>query len=203
MKIICIGNNYAKHIAELKSTKPDEPLFFLKPDSAILGKNTSFYIPSFSNDLQYEVEVLVKICKVGKYIDSVFSHKYYEEIGLGIDFTARDIQKKCKEKGLPWEKAKAFDGSAVIGDFFSKGSLGDLQDLPFTLQKNGEEVQVGNTRSMLWSVDELISYVSQFITLKKGDLIFTGTPAGVGPVVEGDLLVGALNGIKALEVKIK
>lgn len=203
MKIICVGNNYAKHIAELKSIKPDEPLFFLKPDSAILGKNTHFYIPPFSNDLHYEVEVLVKIGRTGKYIDPVFSHKYYEEIGLGIDFTARDIQKKCKEKGLPWEKAKAFDGSAVIGNFFSKDSLGDLQDLPFILEKNGEEVQVGNTQSMLWSIDELVSYVSQFITLKTGDIIFTGTPAGVGPVAEGDVLVGTLNGKKALEVKVK
>ncbi len=203
MKIICIGRNYAKHIEELGNDKPKEPVFFLKPDSAILPKKMPFFIPPFSNDIHYEVEVLVKINKVGKYIDAKFAHKYYEEIGLGIDFTARDIQKECKEKGLPWEKAKAFDGSAVIGEFFPKDKFEDLKNLPFKLFKNEVLVQDGNTNTMLWSTDELISYVSQFLTLKKGDVIFTGTPAGVGAVVENDILIGTLDEVKAFELKIK
>ena len=203
MKIICIGRNYAKHIEELQNEKPKEPVLFLKPDSAILAKNQPFFIPPFSNDIHYEVEVLVKINKVGKYIDEKFAHKYYDEIGLGIDFTARDLQNQLKDKGLPWEKAKAFDGSAVIGEFFSKEKLGDLLDLNFTLQKNEEIVQNGNTKMMLWKVDELISYVSQFFTLKKGDIIFTGTPEGVGKVKENDVLIGIVSGEKAFEVKIK
>lgn len=180
MKIICIGRNYAKHIEELQNEKPENPVIFLKPDSAILPKNQPFFIPPFSNDIHYEVEILVKINKVGKYIDEKFAHKYYDEIGLGIDFTARDIQDQCKEKGLPWEKAKAFDGSAVISEFSPKESLGDLSNLTFTLHKNNELVQDGNTNAMLWKIDELISYVSQFFTLKKGDVIFTGTPAEIG-----------------------
>jgi len=203
MKIICIGRNYTKHIEELQNEKPKEPVLFLKPDSAILAKNQPFFIPPFSNDIHYEVEVLVKINKVGKYIDEKFAHKYYDEIGLGIDFTARDLQNQLKDKGLPWEKAKAFDGSAVIGEFFSKEKLGDLLDLNFTLQKNEEIVQNGNTKMMLWKVDELISYVSQFFTLKKGDIIFTGTPEGVGKVKENDVLIGIVSGEKAFEVKIK
>ena len=203
MKIICIGRNYTKHIEELQNEKPKEPVIFLKPDSAILAKNQPFFIPPFSNDIHYEVEVLVKINKVGKYIDEKFAHKYYDEIGLGIDFTARDLQNQLKDKGLPWEKAKAFDGSAVIGEFFPKEKLGDLLDLNFTLQKNEEIVQNGNTKMMLWKVDELISYVSQFFTLKKGDIIFTGTPEGVGKVKENDVLIGIVSGEKAFEVKIK
>jgi 2-keto-4-pentenoate hydratase/2-oxohepta-3-ene-1,7-dioic acid hydratase in catechol pathway len=203
MKIICIGRNYTKHIEELQNEKPKEPVLFLKPDSAILAKNQPFFIPPFSNDIHYEVEVLVKINKVGKYIDEKFAHKYYDEIGLGIDFTARDLQNQLKDKGLPWEKAKAFDGSAVIGEFFPKEKLGDLLDLNFTLQKNEEIVQNGNTKMMLWKVDELISYVSQFFTLKKGDIIFTGTPEGVGKVKENDVLIGIVSGEKAFEVKIK
>jgi len=203
MKIICIGRNYAKHIEELANEKPENPVIFLKPDSAVLIKKQPFFIPPFSNDIHFEVEILVKINKVGKYIDEKFAHKYYDEIGLGIDFTARDIQNKCKEKGLPWEKAKAFDGSAVIGEFISKEELGDLNNLPFTLHKNNELVQDGNTNAMLWKIDELIAYVSQFFTLKKGDVIFTGTPAGVGKVHENDILLGKINGEDNFLVKIK
>ncbi|WP_457615680.1 fumarylacetoacetate hydrolase family protein [Lutibacter sp.] len=203
MKIICIGRNYAKHIEELENEKPKNPVIFLKPDSAILHKNQPFFIPPFSNEIHYEVEVLVKINKVGKFIDEKFAHKYYDEIGLGIDFTARDIQATCKEKGLPWEKAKAFDGSALIGNFFPKETFKDLNNLSFTLLKNGEVVQEGNTNAMLWKIDELISYVSQFFTLKKGDIIFTGTPAGVGKVKEDDILSGAIENTPNFSVKIK
>ena len=202
MKIICIGRNYAKHIEELANEKPDNPVVFLKPDSAILPKNMPFFIPDFSNDIHYEVEVLVKINKVGKHIDAKFAHKYYSEIGLGIDFTARDIQAQCKEKGLPWEKAKAFDGSAVVGNFYPKEQF-ELDNLQFQLLKNDVVVQDGNTNAMLWKINELIAYVSQFFTLKKGDLIFTGTPAGVGRVAENDILVGRINGKDAFSVKIK
>lgn len=202
MKIICIGRNYAKHIEELQNEKPENPVIFLKPDSAILAKNQPFFIPSFSNDIHYEVEVLVKINKVGKYIEEKFAHKYYDEIGLGIDFTARDVQQQCKEKGLPWEKAKAFDGSAVIGNFYNKKDF-NLDNLSFQLLKNNEIVQDGNTQSMLWKIDELISYVSQYFTLKKGDIIFTGTPAGVGKVSENDVLLGKIEGLKAFEIRVK
>ena len=202
MKIICIGRNYAKHIEELANEKPENPVIFLKPDSAILPKKMPFFIPPFSNNIHYEVEVLVKIDKVGKYIEEKFAHKYYDEIGLGIDFTARDVQDQCKEKGLPWEKAKAFDGSAVVGDFFPKTQF-DLSNLEFKLTKNDVVVQDGNTAAMLWKIDELIAYVSQFFTLKKGDIIFTGTPAGVGKVEENDVLTGTINGIEAFNIKIK
>lgn len=202
MKIICIGRNYAKHIEELANEKPDNPVVFLKPDSAILPKNMPFFIPEFSDDIHYEVEVLVKINKVGKHIDAKFAHKYYSEIGLGIDFTARDVQSQCKEKGLPWEKAKAFDGSAVVGNFYPKEQF-DLDNLQFQLLKNDVVVQDGNTNAMLWKINELIAYVSQFFTLKKGDLIFTGTPAGVGRVAENDILVGRIDNNDAFSVKIK
>ena len=202
MKIICIGRNYAKHIEELANERPDNPVVFLKPDSAILAKKMPFFIPPFSNDIHYEVEVLIKINKVGKHIDAKFSHKYYDEIGLGIDFTARDVQNQCKEKGLPWEKAKAFDGSAVIGEFYPKNDF-NLESLHFQLTKNGELVQDGNTNAMLWKIDELISYVSQFFTLKKGDIIFTGTPAGVGKVEENDIMVGTIEDKQAFSIKIK
>ncbi len=202
MKIICIGRNYAKHIEELANERPDNPVVFLKPDSAILAKKMPFFIPPFSNDIHYEVEVLVKINKVGKHIDQKFAHKYYDQVGLGIDFTARDVQSQCKEKGLPWEKAKAFDGSAVIGEFYSKDEF-DLEYLNFQLKKNDEVVQDGNTNAMLWNIDALISYVSQYFTLKKGDVIFTGTPAGVGKVSENDVLVGIIEGREAFNIKIK
>ncbi len=203
MKIICIGRNYAKHIAELANEKPDNPVIFLKPDSAILAKKQPFFIPPFSKDIHYEVEVLVKITKVGKYIDQKFAPKYYDEIGLGIDFTARDVQEKCKEKGLPWEKSKAFDGSAVIGKFFPKENIDNINNLAFTLFKNKALVQDGNTKSMLWKIDELIAYVSQFFTLKKGDILFTGTPAGVGRVQENDILTGFIGDREMFSIKIK
>ncbi|MDA9584473.1 fumarylacetoacetate hydrolase family protein [Flavobacteriaceae bacterium] len=202
MKIICIGRNYAKHIEELANERPDNPVVFLKPDSAILPNKNPFFIPPFSNDVHYEVEVLIKINRVGKHIASRFAHKYYDEIGLGIDFTARDVQQQCKEKGLPWEKAKAFDGSAVIGNFYNKKDF-NLENLSFQLLKNNEIVQDGNTQSMLWKIDELINYVSQYFTLKKGDIIFTGTPAGVGKVTENDVLLGKIEGLKAFEIRVK
>lgn len=202
MKIICIGRNYAKHIEELSNERPASPVVFLKPDSAILPKNNPFFIPPFSNDVHYEVEVLVKINKVGKHIAERFAHKYYDEIGLGIDFTARDVQADCKAKGLPWEKAKAFDGSAIVGNFYPKEQF-DLENLSFQLHKNDTLVQDGNTQAMLWKIDELISYVSQYFTLKKGDLIFTGTPAGVGKVVENDVLTGTIAGAKAFQIRVK
>ena len=202
MKIICIGRNYAKHIEELANERPDNPVVFLKPDSAILPNKNPFFIPTFSNDVHYEVEVLIKINRVGKHIASRFAHKYYDEIGLGIDFTARDVQQQCKEKGLPWEKAKAFDGSAVIGNFYNKKDF-NLENLSFQLLKNNEIVQDGNTQSMLWKIDELINYVSQYFTLKKGDIIFTGTPAGVGKVTENDALLGKIEGLKAFEIRVK
>ena len=202
MKIICIGRNYAKHIEELANERPENPVVFLKPDSAILPRKNPFFIPPFSNDVHYEVEVLVKINKVGKHISTKFAHKYYDEVGLGIDFTARDVQTKCKEKGLPWEKAKAFDGSAIVGEFYPKEQF-DLENLSFQLKKNDEIVQDGNTESMLWKVDELISYVSQYFTLKKGDIIYTGTPAGVGKVEPNDVLVGIIEGKEAFQIKVK
>ena len=202
MKIICIGRNYAKHIKELANEKPTEPVVFLKPDSAILPKKMPFFIPPWSNEIHYEVEILVKINRVGKYIDTKFAHKYYDEIGLGIDFTDRELQSKLKTKGLPWEKAKAFDGSAVIGKFFNKEKF-DLNNLPFQLQKNNEIVQDGNTKNMLWKIDELIAYVSQYFTLKKGDVIFTGTPEGVGSVKENDILIGTIEGEEIFNIKIK
>lgn len=203
MKIVCIGRNYVDHIKELANERPTDPVVFIKPDSAVLPKEQDFYIPEFSNDVHHEVEVLVKIKKVGKHIDQKFAHTYYDEIGLGIDFTARDLQSKLKEKGLPWEKAKGFDGSAVIGKWISKSDLKDINNLNFSLLKNGEVVQQGNTSLMLWKVDELISYVSKYFMLKKGDIIFTGTPAGVGKINANDYLSGVLEGEEMFSVKIK
>ncbi len=203
MKIICIGRNYADHISELNNERPDEPVIFLKPDTAILPKKTPFVIPEFSKEVHHEVEVLVKICKVGKYISPKFSHKYYDEIGLGIDFTARDLQAKLKEKGLPWEKAKAFDHSAIIGDFLPKKNYSSLENINFELRSNGEVVQQGSTALMLWNIDEIISYVSKFFTLKKGDIIFTGTPKGVAAVKENDVLEGFLEGKQMFKIQIK
>ena len=203
MKIICIGRNYTEHIAELKNERPLEPVVFLKPDSAVLLKQHPFVIPEFSNDIHHEIEIIVKINKVGKYIDTQFAHKYYDEISVGIDFTARDLQDKLKEKGLPWEKAKAFDGSAVIGDFLQKNTFNSLENVKFELTKNGNVVQTGNTENMLWKIDELISYVSQFFTLKIGDIIFTGTPSGVAKVNADDVLEGFLEGNKLFRIHIK
>lgn len=203
MKLICIGRNYTDHIKELSNERPEEPVVFMKPDSAILPKEQDFYIPEFSNDVHYEVEVLIKIKKVGKHIDQRFAHKYYDEIGLGIDFTARDLQSQLKSKGLPWEKAKGFDGSAVVGQWLQKSNFDDLNNLNFSLLKNNEEVQKGNTSLMLWKIDEIISYVSKFFMLKKGDIIFTGTPAGVGKIEVNDYLSGILEGQELFTVKIK
>lgn len=203
MKIICIGRNYADHIKELENERPDEPVIFMKPDTAVVQKQFPFIIPEFSNDVHHEVEVLVKINKVGKYIDPKFAHKYYDEIGLGIDFTARDIQAKLKEKGLPWEKAKAFDGSAVVGDFLPKTEFADLQNINFELTNNGEVVQQGNTSLMLWKIDELVAYTSQYFTLRTGDIIFTGTPKGVAAVKEGDVLEGSIEGKKLFRIQVK
>ncbi|QLG44192.1 fumarylacetoacetate hydrolase family protein [Costertonia aggregata] len=203
MKIICIGRNYTDHIQELENERPNEPVVFIKPDSAVLPKEQDFYIPEFSNHIHYEVEVLVKIKKVGKHIDEQFAHKYYDEIGLGIDFTARDLQAKLKEKGLPWEKAKGFDGAAVIGNWLPKTNFKDINDIDFSLSKNEEEVQKGNTALMLWKIDELIAYVSTFFMLKKGDVIFTGTPAGVGKVQTNDYLSGTLEGRELFSLKVK
>lgn len=203
MKIVCIGRNYTDHIEELKNERPLEPVIFIKPDSAVLPKEQDFYIPEFSNDIHYEVEVLVKIKKVGKHIDEKFANTYYDEVGLGIDFTARDLQAKLKEKGLPWEKAKGFDGAAVIGSWLPKNKFKDLNNLNFKLLKNGEVVQASNTNLMLWRIDEIIAYVSTFFMLKKGDVIFTGTPAGVGKVSANDYLSGSLENEELFTVKIK
>lgn len=203
MKIICIGRNYADHITELNNEKPTEPVIFLKPDTAVLPKQFPFVIPEFSNDIHYEVEVLVKINKVGKYIDEKFAHKYYDEIGLGIDFTARDLQQRLKEKGLPWEKAKAFDNSAVVGEFLSKNSWTSLKNINFELHKNNEVVQKGNTALMLWNIDQIIAYVSQYFTLRTGDIIFTGTPQGVGAVAENDILEGFIEGKSVFKIDVK
>ncbi len=202
MKIICIGRNYVKHALELGNEVPKEPVFFLKPDSAILRPGSIFFLPDFSSDIHHELEVVVKICKVGKHISEKFAHTYYNEIGLGIDFTARDIQKECKEKGLPWEKAKSFDGSAPIGKFVDKSEF-EGKNLNFRLLKNGDLVQEGNTDDMLFSIDQIIAHISQFITLKKGDLIYTGTPAGVGPVKMNDRLEGFLFDKKLIDFKVK
>jgi len=203
MKIICIGRNYNEHIKELANERPDEPVVFIKPDSSVLPKEQDFYIPDFTQDVHYEVEVLVKICKVGKHIAERFAHKYYNEIGLGIDFTARDLQSKLKQKGLPWEKAKGFDGSAVIGKWLPKSNFKDLNDLKFSLLKNNELVQEGNTGFMLWKIDELVAHVSKYFTLKKGDVLFTGTPSGVGQIATNDYLSGKLEGQELFTVKIK
>ena len=203
MKIICVGRNYAAHIEELENERPDHPVLFIKPDTSILQKKQPFFIPHFTNDVHYEVELMVKIDRIGKHIESKFAPKYYSKIGLGIDFTARTIQKELKAKGLPWEKAKAFDGSALVGEWFSKHDFRDLDSVSFKLEKNGQTVQSGNSSQMLWKINELIAYCSQFFTLKIGDIIFTGTPSGVGPVAEGDLLEGYLESREAFSVKIK
>ena len=203
MKLICIGRNSAQHISELKSEKPSEPVVFLKPDTAILLNQQPFFIPDFSNEVHYEVEVLVKINRVGKYIDSKFAHKYYEQIGLGIDFTARDLQQELKGKGLPWEKSKAFDGSAVIGNCVSKSNYDNLNNISFSLLKNNKIVQSSTTGDMLWGIDEIIAYVSQYFTLKIGDIIFTGTPSGVGKVQSNDSLKGYIGEEEFFSIKVK
>ena len=203
MKIICVGRNYFDHINELKNEKPESPILFLKPETSIIQNKQPFFIPDFSNDVQYEVEVLIKINRLGKAISSQFSHKYYDEIGLGIDFTARDIQNKLKKDSLPWEKSKSFDGSALIGNWINKKNIDNLNNLEFRLTKNGDIVQKGNTSEMIWKIDELISKISKFFTLKIGDIIFTGTPSGVGRVNENDKLVGYINNKECFSIKIK
>ncbi|MFZ9672753.1 MAG: fumarylacetoacetate hydrolase family protein [Flavobacteriaceae bacterium] len=203
MKLICIGRNYVDHIEELNNERPAEPVVFIKPDSSILPKEQDFYLPNFTSDVHHEVEVLVKIKKVGKHIAVEFAHTYYDEIGLGIDFTARDIQQKLKDKGLPWEKAKGFDGAAVIGQWVDKNTLGNLNQLQFGLVKNGQWVQQASTALMLWSIDELIAHVSTYFTLKKGDIIFTGTPAGVSRVQEGDVLEGFIGTESFFKVNVQ
>ncbi|BAO76749.1 fumarylacetoacetate hydrolase family protein [Winogradskyella sp. PG-2] len=203
MKLICIGRNYTDHIKELENEKPKDPVVFLKPDTAILLKKQPFFIPDFSDDVHHEVEVLVKIKKVGKHIDKKFAHKYYDEIGLGIDFTARDLQAQLKAKGLPWEKAKSFDGAAVIGKWLPKTNFENIDNIDFSLVRNDEIVQQGNTKLMLWKIDELIEYVSKYFTLKIGDIIFTGTPAGVGKVFAEDRLIGYIENEELFSIKIK
>lgn len=204
MKIICIGRNYVDHAKELNNPIPKEPLIFCKPDTAIHQNKHPFYIPSFTEDLHYETEILVKISKVGKSIPKAFAHKYYTQIGLGIDFTARDIQAKCKEKGWPWERAKAFDSSAIIGDsFIDKATFISTENIPFYLLKNGDKVQDGNSKDMIFSIDTLIAEVSKVFTLKTGDIIFTGTPAGVGKVNPEDFLEGYLGDKKIFELRVK
>lgn len=202
MKIICIGRNYSAHAKELGNEVPEDPVIFMKPDTAVLKKGSDFYIPEFSDDVHYELEVVLKISKGGKYIQKESASKHYEEIGLGIDFTARDIQSKLKNKGLPWELAKGFDGSAVLSDFISKENY-DLQNLNFSLAKNQELVQNGNTKDMIFSFDDIISFASQYFTLRVGDLIFTGTPQGVGKVMENDFLEAYLENQKMFGLKIQ
>ena len=203
MKIICVGRNYVDHIKELNNNKPKEPVLFLKPQTAIINKGQPFFIPSFSNEVHYELEVIIKINRLGRFIENKFSHKYYDEIGLGIDFTARDLQLELKKNGLPWEKAKAFDGSCLIGDWKNKKDFNNIDNIDFRLTKNDEIVQNSNTSLMLWKVDELIEYISKFFTLKIGDIIFTGTPAGVGKVQLNDKLKGYMNDNELLSINIK
>lgn len=203
MKIICIGRNYANHAKEMNASVPEVPLFFMKPETALLPKRNPFYYPNFTKDLHFECELVVRISKLGKNISERFAHEYYNEIGLGIDFTARDLQAKCKEKGHPWEIAKAFEHSAPLSEKFIDKNTLNLNDLNFHLLKNGETVQNGNISDMIFTIDQLIAYVSQFMTLKIGDLLFTGTPEGVGPVQIGDHLEGFIEGEQLLNLKIK
>lgn len=203
MKIICIGRNYAAHINELANERPDAPIVFLKPDTAVLPKKFPFVIPEFTNNVHYEVEILVKISKVGKHIEPKFAHKYYDEIGLGIDFTARDVQDQLKAKGLPWEKAKGFDGSAVIGEFVSKDIFLSMDDIFFSMTKNKQTVQKSNSGLMLFKIDELIAEVSKYFTLKKGDIIFTGTPEGVAAVAPNDILEGFIDEKSMFKINVK
>lgn len=203
MKILAIGRNYAEHIAELNNERPEEPVIFFKPDTAIIKNNAPFYYPEYTQDIHHEVEIVLKISKEGKNIQEKFAHKYFDEIGVGIDFTARDLQQKAKEKGLPWAIAKGFNGSAPISDFIPKSQFPDLNNLNFSMQLDGEVKQKGNTKMMLFNFNYIISYLSIFFTLKKGDLIFTGTPKGVGPVKIGNTLSAFIEDKKLLEFEIK
>ena len=203
MKIICIGQNYREHVLEMKGIIPEEPVFFMKPETALIRAGLPFFYPSFSDDVHYEVELVLRISRTGKNIQERFAHRYYKEIGIGIDFTARDIQKKCKERGLPWEKAKAFDGSAPVSSFVALDSLQNPGDISFSLHKNGQTVQQGRSTDMIFPFDRLVSYISQFVTLKIGDFLFTGTPSGVGGVAAGDKLEAYLEDRKMLQLDIK
>ena len=202
MKIICVGKNYLKHIDELNSSKEDEPVIFLKPDTSIIQKNQPFFIPEFSNQIHYEIEIILKFNRLGKHIESKFSKKYFNQISLGIDFTARDFQNKFKERGLPWDISKGFDNSALIGDWKSIKTY-DLDNINFRLEKNGKIVQQSNSKNMIWKIDELIAYASKYFTIKIGDIMFTGTPEGVGVVSEDDVLEGFLGDEKVFSLKIK
>ncbi len=203
MKIICIGRNYVKHAQELQHDVPTEPVFFMKPDSALLKDNKPFFLPDFSSEIHHEIELVIKISKLGKNIEARFAHRYYQEIGLGIDFTARDLQRQLIEKGLPWEKAKAFDSSAVLGKFLPKEQQGNLGKIPFSLRKNGVVVQSGDSELMIFPFDIIIEHVSKYVTLKIGDLIYTGTPAGVGPVAIGDRLEGFIGELSMFDIQVK
>lgn len=203
MKIICIGHNYKDHIEEMNAVLPEKPVFFLKPDSSILQTGKDFYLPDFSNDIQYELEIIVKIHRLGKHIDKKFAHRYYSHIGVGIDVTARDLQRECKEKGLPWEIAKSFDGSAMLSEWIPIEEIEDLNNINFKLMLNDEVVQFGNTKNMVFNIDEIIEYVSKFLTLKIGDIIFTGTPKGVGKLEIGDELKAFIEERELLNIKIK
>ncbi|MBS3807531.1 MAG: fumarylacetoacetate hydrolase family protein [Bacteroidales bacterium] len=203
MKIICIGRNYADHAREFNNEVPENPIFFLKPDTSIIIRNRPFFHPDFSDDIQYETEIVLKINRLGKNIDRRFAHRYYRELSVGIDFTARDLQRQCKKNGWPWEIAKGFEGSAPLGKFISKDHFEDLRNLPFGLNLNGQVVQSGNTRDLVFSFEDLIAYVSRFFTLKTGDLIFTGTPAGVGPVKIGDRLSAYIHNKTLLDFRVR
>ena len=203
MKLICIGKNYLKHIHELNSKKEDDPVIFLKPDTSVIQKKQPFFIPEFSSDIHYEVEIILKFNRVGKHIEPKFSKKYFDKISLGIDFTARDLQRKFKENGLPWDIAKGFDNSAMIGDWLNVDLFDDIDNINFRLEKNGEIVQKSNSSNMIWKIDELISKESTFFTIKIGDIMFTGTPEGVGKVVENDLLEGYIDDKKVFSVRVK
>lgn len=203
MKIICVGRNYKEHILELKNSTPKELIFFLKPETAIPLKNQPFFIPDFSTEIHHEIELVIKINKTGKHIEEKFAHKYYNELTLGLDFTARDIQEKLKKNGHPWEKAKSFDGSAPIGKFINKSQIKNIDNINFHLLVNKKPTQVGNTQNMIFKIDHIISFISRFITLKKGDLIFTGTPQGVSKIYKDDFLEGFIENEKIIEIKIK
>ncbi|WP_017731647.1 fumarylacetoacetate hydrolase family protein [Nafulsella turpanensis] len=203
MKIFGIGRNYAEHIKELGNERPEEPVIFLKPDTALLRNGTPFYYPSFSQDVHHEVEIVIRICREGKNIEEKFAHKYYDQLGIGIDFTARDLQTKAKQKGLPWTIAKGFNGSAPISDMLPVSDFENLHNIQFSLEVNGEKRQSGNTSHMIYSFDYIIAYLSKFFTLKKGDLIYTGTPEGVGPVKVGDRLSASIENKTLLDFEVK
>lgn len=203
MKIIGIGRNYTEHAKELNNPVPQQPVIFLKPDTAVLKDNKDFYFPEFSQDIHHEIEIVLRVCKEGRHVNPKFADQYYDAIGLGVDFTARDIQQVHKEKGLPWELAKAFDHSAPVSEFKLKEAFADVYNIDFHLNKNGQTVQAGNTKDLLFRFEPIIAFVSQYITLRKGDLIFTGTPAGVGSIAVGDHLEGYLGSEKLLDFRIK